>query len=109
MNTSLGEIADACSSTTVVYRELDSDSSNALIIVISAQMFISSHLNSFTSADRIIHSPPAVLPKPKKVIASRFRSGSADEEDLAAETANDFRWVDGKVRLIGTDYLLRDV
>lgn len=33
----------------------------------------------------------AVLPKPKNVLPSRFRSGSADEEDMLGQDVNDYR------------------
>lgn len=46
--------------------------------------FISYH---FIALDCI----PAVLPKPKNIIASRFRSGSAEDEDLMGPEMNDFR------------------
>ena len=35
----------------------------------------------------------AVLPKPKNIIASRFRTGSAEDEDLLGPEMSDFRWV----------------
>ena len=35
---------------------------------------------------------PAVLPKAKNILASRFRSGSADEDDLLGPDINDFRY-----------------
>jgi regulator of nonsense transcripts 2 len=41
---------------------------------------------------------PAVLPKPKNIIASRFRSGSADDDDLLQDT-NDSMQKPGKVNV----------
>lgn len=34
----------------------------------------------------------AVLPKPKNILPSRFRSGSADEEDLLGHDVSDYRY-----------------